>query len=463
MIFSYTSNLSKFTKLPYTHWSYLIYNDILDLQKDTFDPEVIFAEIYQKLLSTPDIPANFFRTKYNQFIYETMLDVYHYAHLASNPPNTEKITLSTCTRNYLENTLLETQEETFLGDIYKKKKSILEFIDKLKIPPYKIEYCSKALNYYQAMELYIPKTRQQFTPLLDSRDLIFNIRHFPHFIYNPTHCKKGIQYYTFRKYVNEFIEVHPQPYSIVDFNNEYSTYVFEQLHHPIQFQKCMNSFCHHQHDSIQIEQDYFTLWIYTKMYDTKYISLTNYLEETYANIFPFFYNQESNWKDYILRIFTEIQTYNTYILPLLNLTIQNIFFTLCDGDFKKIATISQDYIKEYLKKDTNNRSYFKQLEYAYQESKHYSYPFGRIINLSDMLSDKDSIESIFNSIFSVSFYENDFVNHLNIAINKPENISLSNCHQCIVDHFLLCEKNSLLSIKDIKKFNEFNTKKMLIL
>lgn len=452
----YTEEIKPLCNLSKTFWINKIYDHVI-----TSDLNTLFNSLRQNILSTPDIFHDFFSFKnYQMFFYETMLDIYHLAYLSCSYQKNKKYNKSQYCNTFLDYVRTNTSNASLRVDISNKEKELLKILKQLETPQNRITLSRKTLDYYTLIAKYITKP---YIPL-DKCSLIYNLRNYSLFIYNDSYYKKGIQYYTFQKTQQEFLNSHPSKHSIVSFENEYACYVNEKLHYSIHFQKCMNMFCSRGFNADEITERVHPLFVFTKIYDTPYLSLSRYIEDKYATVLTRLYDTDSESCNYIDSIFIETQIYNTYILPLLSLLIKKILFVKYNGNYEKIMEITKEYITSYLDQDSFNTSFYKTLESEFFWGEQIEYPFDSKMKISQPLPNTNCTEANFNKLFSIYFYTDDFFNYLERFLHHPDFLSLEDCKSCIAHNYFSKQKNaSTLSINETIEAINHKKEKMLII
>lgn len=425
-------------------WIKEIHDKLTEIEFSTW--EDFFNILYQELLTNPNTQSEFFSRKYyNIFIYETMLDIYHVAKLSQERTFKKKYNLSKSCETFLEFIDPQASPESLRTQLYPKKNELIDAIDKLNVPINRIAISQKTLNYYMLMSQYLNEPYVQ----LDPCSFIYNLKHYPSFIYNESNYKSGIQYYNFTNSQKEFLDSHPNTNKVISFDNEYACYVNEKLHHSIQFQKGMHMFCSRKFAKDKIKENVRPLYTFTKLYDIDFLSLTKYMEDNYASSFSRLYESDNDSRNLIDGIFIEIQTYNSYILPLLSMLIKKIYFDKYEKNYETISKKATEYITSYLKQDSFGTSFYQTLKAELHQREKNTYPFDSAIKLTETLSNTNCIEANFNKLYSLYFFTKDFKKYIEIALQNPETISLENCQIFISHHyFSILENTPALSIND---------------
>lgn len=425
-----------------------IYETLCDKfkSKEDLDIAAIFEDI-PLILKDLQIPTEYFDMYLHQFIYETTFDIYHDATIALKMNSSETTNMRKCiTSRYPEITNAASSKEIKISS---EKNSLLSFaktlIDKNDnrdtfANANAITYSAqKGLHFYSFFYSFLPDGKKNFVSYLTEKDLIFNLENYKNFIYNPKNINNGIQFYNYFTMVQDFLNFHKRPHNLPSFDDEYSAFLFEQLHYPIQFQKCIVSYMTQDFSSENIPKSYFPMLLYTKLFDTHYLSLTDYILKKY-NVTPINYSSSenrtftkndisiSNWfykldkqaEDLRYYSFYEMQFYNSILLPLLTYVIKKVLFALSKEDILKIKTLSYEYLHKTLDYDVTrikNRSisFYTQLTRIYKKVTTCNYSGYKNIPLTQTRLKNTDLEYLFNHHFSLAFFTQDVPNYFGIS------------------------------------------------
>ena len=416
---------------------YLYYEMVSYFKDKNFELTDFFKKLKEFLIPLFPNENTFFHTHYKSFCYECTFDLYHFFDLFKFQTNPLTTTISEGIRKYSTLTQTTNTDATIAQDISKKKEV---FFSDYKDKAIYNNYPLKAKTYYNYISYSLNSGHSGIFPIIPTEDLVFNIRNYPHCIYSGKKMDKGIQYYNFRKVISEYLLLHTQKSSIPTFENEYSAYLFEKLHYAIQFQKCVNSYCSQKYDSELIKMHYLPLLLYTKLFDTHYLSLSDYCLKTYNHILSNIYTINI---DEVLFLLIEIETYNTYLLPSLFITIKDILLFLHSNDICKIVNELKKFIFYYLSyEDVHNSSYYIQLKKYYEQAKNISYPFDDIRSLIENIP-STNISYTFNEVFSRAYYNHDKYDYFGIRRQNEASppASVNDCRQCLMNYYSIIVTN----------------------
>lgn len=451
-----------YTNLDSFKSSYLdsIYNS-LKLKQNQSNKTVNLTSIFQSIpsvLKEFHISTSYFDTYLEYFIYETLFDIYHDATSTLSFKNPSSVNLHAYIyekhpaakgdkdlSHIIESKISSQKKKLFKAiSIFTKTTNITSVAN--SIPSH--FKSKKAYDFYSFFQKIQNKNKNKFVSLLPLSNLLFNLEDFNKFIYTPDNIDSGIQYYNFIKSVCDFIEYHPSKTYPLTFEDEYSAYLFEQLHYPIQFQKCVLSYSLQKFASKEYQEAYFPLFLYTKLFDTHYLSLTDYILNKYGaipisnpkakptepSIYTIFYDTTEEAELLRFSSFYEMQFYNTAILPLLTYIIKKLLFDLNNGDIELIQKQSYEQLLNILNDNNNIKernqkpfSYFKQLTQLHEKSKVSNYPGYNKIPLTNERLKNTAPEYIFNHHISLAFYTKDIPDffHLNMPFYNWNGIQKS--------------------------------------
>lgn len=316
-------------------------------------------DIFESLFTILDLSSrdDYLKRYWNELCYEIVMDIYDTAtneYKLQFSPSLPMREYLTAYKNFFNNADYKTNWEESAS---KFKKSIFPVSelkknskdnDTSKIPSAlqnsnKIGRSKQNCFYFEFWESFLPVDGENFKSLLEKQDVYPLLQFYNSSIYSEKNYNKGIQLHNFYKMIHDYLEISDN--SLAPLTQEHRIYQFEQLYRPIQFSNCVTSFLQQDFSKEQIPSEYLPLFLYTKLFDTPYISLSKYILEKYATAFKDFYSSDKN---YI--ILYDFHQFSSYILPCLNLITKNLLWSLSKNDIKKVAALSAEYIKEQLLK-----------------------------------------------------------------------------------------------------------------
>lgn len=408
----------------------------------------ILEYLKRTLSNIPLFPTGFLDKHFDKFAYEVVLGIYNIANISLQEEQDVTTYMGDCldlfesdmyTREYLQQ------------QFSRKKSSILESYKTMKYPA---TFCGKVSVFHQYMDFLKNDKEKKFRPLLSKIDFVYNIESFSEMIYNADNFDKGINSYSILTLLSKYIEIH-EHFKEPEFQREYSAYQFELLHHVIQFQRMFSSYVEMFSQEKKFSDEYFPLFIYTKLFDTPYLSLTDYIVEKYCIDYKLIYgeNGETGTPGY----FYEMQLFNNFWLPILEGLVQEMIYDFHKADFQKIMKICHDYIVESAKEygwifqETILEAKDQLSKIEYLAPKNYN-----TIKIDDKRARKtDRPLHHWNCIVTKCFYENDIPKYLMNALMSNGYMSLDGCYQYIDSLYRERKRNtSIMTLKTCPEYSK---------
>lgn len=401
------------------------------------------------LNNLPMIPHVFLEKYYERFFYETIFDVYDAIQLTLNSGESKTLSIRDCINAYTQDIR---QISSLEQEISHKKKDMFNDYQKLQY------YCTnhkKLANFYAHLNIGSDdKTKSiYFTP----KNQIINFLSYSNIPFSVKGFKNGVSMPNFYNLVCDFLSNHPQT---VDFKNEYSAYQFHHIHYVIQYLKCYSTFLARNFNKKNIQNAYFPLLFYTRLFDTQYLSLTDYILEKYNEDLDQVY--EDSCSDNLKFAFCEMQMLNSFWLPIINKSIKEILFTLLEGDLNKIQKLCQDYLTTILPHSENNYSYLSLIDKGKHEIENTTYPNPKDFTKRKEVTNSQNIKtgspnSNFNIVFSKCFFFQDWPDYIDSCIQlKTGYCTLDSCIQFAENLFnqykYTCSKKTILTCSEYTEY-----------
>lgn len=369
----------------------------------------MFSALSAALKNIPYCPKAYFDKYLQRFFYEVILDTYNSIAISLNMKNPCTPKMIDCILQYLNDSELNYNEKSLTQKISKRKSKFLEELEDKKQLIFDRNKNRKLNNYYNYISAPLPTEHSPNIAILEKSDYIFNLLYFPETIYAPKHYTEGILIYYFYYMVKDYLHLHKDN-SPISFQAEYSAFLFEKLHFPIQFMNCFSSFLKRPFISYEFPKEYWQLFQYIRIFDTKYISLTDYILNTFKDSLDHFY--ESSIESQQAFIFCEMQMLDSFWLPLLSLVIKETLYNALNGNLELAKQLTHDYIKDYIcGSHINNYSYQTLLQNATLQIEDCFYP-NTHLRITEKSAKTGTPEHHFNMAFSKCFYTKELSNYV---------------------------------------------------
>lgn len=432
--------------------------------------QILFEKIFSLVCSINGISSNYFDDYFDFLVYEIIFSVFNDANIALSPktaPIDSRIGIKAWTG------LTDTEDDYFLRyerTISERKTAIIANTNMLTLDfPYRKLHTpktspSKSLNFKDsktieksAMQLKLSQSQKatafntflqvillqpegKLSSISNGKDALFNIEQYIHFIYRPENFDKGIQFYNFYNTIDNYLRKWMLKDEAIPFSYEYSAYLLEQIHYATQYEQCLKQFVTLFADQNFVgkiaDMPYFLLLIYTKLFDTHYISLTDYIEKKYPMNFSL--NIDS---DFYYDAFIEMQLLNAFILPLIDYTVKALLFVDTQGEISEIKSITKNYLEMHYQEKKEALSYhYKLMELQTKlNNEYYHYPYSNKSLLEDT-SKNTTKEHQLNHHLSRAFFEKDIPDFFLLYMKqKPKEnpINFPLIHQLIADYYTI--------------------------
>ena len=390
------------------------------LSKDSSDcvptGNQIKERLYNILYTIPYIPQDFFDKYYDHLFYEIIFEIYHYADVELLQTRKNLTIKESINRLSILKDFKISEEEK----ISKNKKKLSNDFTNLK--PF-IAQKRKLNNFYCHMGLY---NSPKITPVTTPENTVMILRSYSDSIYNGKNFRDGILLHTVYNIITDYL-YHLSDQNISKFTKEYCFYEFNYIYNFIQYINCCSTYLN---NSSKIETEYFPLHIYSKLFDTPYISLIDFICTKYKENLKNIYRESSILHD----IFIEKELLNTFWIPIINLCLKEIMFCNNGGDFKAICETCKDWLV------TQKNIFTSQMYNAKETIESCTYPNPRACkNRKDIKEEKyaktGSPNHLFNTVLSKTFYYNEFSDYL--SLYPSTTLTLDGCFAFIENDYNL--------------------------
>lgn len=372
-----------------------IFTELYDSCKTTKKAPSIneILEHLEKILSSiPFIPGDYFYNYFERFAYENIFNIFAEAFYSHSLTKNKSKKMRDYIEKYLAQTNEPISENIIEQEISKKKKQLQNDLNGT---------CSYRSTNGKFNTFYThigAPLFEEVNPLLDDADYIFTLRNYAKTIYSEKNIHTGIQIYSF---YNDIVCAYMSQYAAIEkpsFKKEFSAFLFEEIHFPIQYLNCISSYLNAPFSKTKIPDNYWTLFIFAKIFDTHNLSVTDFILDKYSKDLQNLYSPEHESLRY--RIFVESQFLKSYWIRILNLILKQVLYLIYNGDINTIATMCKEYISNKL---SNNYTYCNLLKEASEHLATAEYP--RTKDKVNSVSPKtDSIEQLFNYSISMCFF-----------------------------------------------------------
>lgn len=364
--------------------------------------------LYASLSDIPYIPHEYFNDYYDHMFYEIIFEIYHYSqiHILQDqgiPSIKDCIDQLSPTGS---------TNESIQQEISRNKKNLLHDFSNLKA---KCTYNQKLNIFYAQLGLW-NNSPPEITPFMTPENTIIILRSYSDSIFNIKNSKDGFLLHTVYNIMGDYLYAFR---NCPSFNKEYCFYEFNHIYHIIQYSRCASQYLNpetYTHKSIRTE--YFPLYIYSKLFDTPYISLIDYICEQYDDQLTKIYEKPSILRSLMIRK----ELLNTFWIPIINLCLKNAVFIGNNGDFESISKTCKDWlISQMASPDYTYTSLLHNAKEAIEQS---TYPNPKDYSNRRDIKDQKYVKTgtpnhQFNIVLSKAFFYNDFPNYLSTYPSAP--------------------------------------------
>lgn len=347
-------------------------------------------EYLQSLKHLPYVPHEYFDEYLEQMFYEIILDIYD----KTAPGPETGFVMREKIDKYINQISPSTSPESLEQQISQKKKIILDEYKKKSSATLNTNKNHPA--FYQ--NIIAPLGNHVNTSLNDI-DFIFIIQNYTQTIFHHPNIDTGIDIYNLYGFVSTYLGMHPNN-NIPDFKTEYSAFLFNQMFSAIQFEEGISTLLSPKDFRVKFPNSYWPLHLFTRMYDTPYLSLSDYILKKYPNIVTGLYSNEEVFNK---NLYFEIQQLKSFWIPLCHLVIEETLFTCAEGNLEKISFKCQNYIETCLVQGQVEYSYFKRLHSANAKIPETKYPFKRNVTERESVIAKAPKTATFEQRINYSF------------------------------------------------------------
>lgn len=427
----------------------LLSKDSSDNQPPTNQNKISLSDIdefknrlYESLSTIPYIPQDYFNNYYDRLFYEIIFEVYHYSQIQLLQD--QRIP---CIRDCINQLLPhESNKESIEAEISRNKKNLLYDFNNLK------PLCTynKKLNiFYGQMGLY-NNDSPAFSPTMTPENTVIILRSYSDSIFNMKNSKDGLLLHTVYKIIDNYLNYFS---GHLNFNKEYCFYEFNHIYRLIQYSRCSSQYLNPEtftHEDMHTE--YFPLYIYSKLFDTPYISLIDYICEQYDDQLTKIYEKPSILRSLMIRK----ELLNTFWIPIINLCLKDAVFIGNNGDFESISKTCKDWL--ILQMASPDYTYTSLLHNAKETIEQSTYPNPKDHSNRRDIKDQKYVKTgtpnhQFNIVLSKAFFYNDFPDYLSTYPSTP--YTLDYCLDFVENSYEMRYQNA----KDysLKSCNEYVT------
>lgn len=398
--------------------------------------------LYASLSEIPYIPHEYFFAYYDHMFYEIIFEIYHYSKIQILPYQ-RMPSIKDCI-DKLSPT--GSTNESIQQEISRNKKNLLFDFNNLKT---KCTYNQKLNTFYAQLGLWnnsLPK----ITPFMTPENTIIILRSYSDSIFNMKNSKDGLLLHTVYNIIDDYLY---DLRNCTSFNKEYCFYEFNHMYHIIQYSRCASQYLdpeRYTHKGIRTE--YFPLYIYSKLFDTPYISLIDFICRQYDDQLSKIYENPL-----LLRaVMVTKELLNSFWIPIINLCLKDAVFTYNGGNFESICKTCKNWLDSQMA--SSAYTYTSLLNNAKKRIEHSTYPTPKDYNNRGDIKDQKYAKTgtpnhQFNIVLSKAFFYNDFPVYLSAYTNAP--YTLDHCLAFIEN----CYKMQYQNTKDytIQSCNEYVT------
>lgn len=371
------------------------------------DIEDLKQTLHKILLNTPRIPQDYFKQYYDRLFYEIIFEIYHYAKIELLQQQKVPSITDCINQTHIQFPTKASVAET----ISRNKNYILNDFFTMK---YLSTTNRKLNNFYEHMGLWNSDSSKIF-PLMMPENIVNILWHYSDSIYNHKNSKDGILLHTVTKIFDDYL----QNFSMhTCFKKEYCFYEYNQIYFLIQYSMCCSSYLTQTFADKNIPTEYFPLYIYSKLYDTPYISLAEFIHNKHHETLNNIYKDPSIAHTVLI----DKELLNGFWLPIINLCLKETFFTNNQENFDSICKKCKEWLDTQIvySQDTFISHSLK----AQDTLKKSTYPNAHNHNKPKSIclienAKTDSRNQQFNVVMSKAFFYNDFPHYLSYCSSIP--------------------------------------------
>ena len=368
-----------------------------------FDVDNIKKALLEVLQTIPHSPHNYFSKYYNRLFFEIIFEIYHYAQIELQKSQ-ERTSIKDSINQIaaFKNSVVDSS--SIEQDISRKKKILVNDFNILQTQS---TYSSKLSNFYSYMGLKCDD-KPTVSPIITPENTVFILRSYSDSIFNQKNSKDGILLHTVNRILKDYLDCFGDQNT---FKVEYCIYEFNKIYNYIQYSECCSSYLNQTFTHKKIPTDYSPLCMYTKLFDTQYLSLIDFIFEMQKENLGNIYNDPSILHDALLKK----ELLNTFWLPIINLCLKETVFLCSKGYFDTICQTCKEWLIDQI--EHNDYSYFSLMHKTQENLANSTYPnekdYNRRKDIKDIKHTKTgSPNQVFNITFSKAFFYNDLPNYL---------------------------------------------------
>lgn len=373
--------------------------------------------LYASLSDIPYIPHEYFNDYYDHMFYEIIFEIYHYSQIhilqdqgiPSIKDCINQLSPLGATKNSIEQ------------EISKNKTNLLYDFSNLKTI---CTYNQKLNTFYEQLGLF-NNSSPTISPTMTPENTVIILRSYSDSIFNMKNSKDGVSLYSVYKFIDDFLSYFGND-SQLSFNKEYCFYEFNHIYRLIQYSKCASeyldpssapdpsaSFTH-----TGIPSEYFPLYIYSKLFDTSYISIIDFIDEQYTKDINVFYKTPSVLQSLLVKK----ELLNSFWVPIINLCLKEAVFTNNNGNFESICKTCKNWLVSQM--DSLGNTYISLLYKAKEHIGQSTYPNSKDYNNRREIKEEKYVKTgspnhLFNIVLSKAFFYNDFPYYLSTYSSVP--------------------------------------------
>ena len=411
-----------------------------------FELSSLIENLRITLKETSWIPGSYFEGYYDRFIYETILSIYSQIYISQE---TGKQSLQDCIKHCEPDCI---NIDSRASQLSRNRKIIFSDFDIRKCS---CSFQKKTAAYYSVMDCTPFSPSSDSSPeivpdiphvYLTPQNRLSNIESYPNIIYSIKNSSDGISLFNFYDMVTNFLHLH----KVDKLEDELSVFQFEYIHYPIQYLRCYATYLSRAFSQDVLPRAYLPLWLYVHLFDTHFISLTDYLLDKYEDTINQIYDNPISFQP----VYYERQLLNGFLIPIIQECIRQVLSSSLYGNLDKIRDCCQTYLnrKPF---GTYEHNYLKLLQGAVKQLESVTFPDQKSV-IDPKSAKTGSPNYRFNLVFSKCFFLQDLPNYFeNCSAMNFSHISIDDCIALTAADFSKnCDMYSDLTIKTCFSYKE---------
>lgn len=400
---------------------------------------------------------------WDSFCYEITLNIYDtlriYDYLTMSP-----VTLSTCVNTYLQQSNRDNLVNDLLHELTNISKELLLSSDNNDnnqlsslLNRFNIGKSSSYSFFYNFWNHSLSHCGYNFNPLVNQKDLYLLLKFYSNSIYANKNHDQGIQTHKIYNMLSEYLTYYNQSKHYIP-EDEHRIYQFEYLYHPLQFSNCICSFLNESFAKEKVPTAYAPLAFYTKLFDTRFISFSDYLLNKFSDDLESFYSDSKKQ----LEIELTFYEYAVYYLPII-VSCTRYFLLYSRENYDDLKKMCEKFIISAINKNPKI-SYAFHLENKKNKLENTYYPTKKPQNISTSI--KTGLSGYtFNNAISHAYFDSPIFTNCNFLHKRtsvfagpiPSSINIL-CNYFVDNFYILSDIYSPYSYEDW--LNKIHTDKL---